>query len=89
MSRKHRKTAWATGAKTRSTETETRSTEMEQSSNNALEVLMNVENRVKGFAKPKVGRPKLSKISPNLQEVIDLTLSVTINVEPTNNKNMS
>lgn len=62
---------------------------MEQGSNNALEVLMNVENRVKGFAKPKVGRPRLNKISSNPQGIIDPTLSSASNVEPTNNKDMS
>lgn len=82
MLEKHRKTARATSAKTRPTK-------REQSSNNALEVLMNIENQVKDFAKPKFGRPKLNKIPSNSQGVINLTLSSTTNTEPINNKDMS
>lgn len=81
VSGKRRKTARATGAKAR--------VETKPNITNALEMLMNVENRAKNFAKPKIGCPRLEKISTNLQGVIDPTLSSPNDAEPTNNKDMS
>lgn len=81
VSGKRRKTARATGAKTK--------TGIEQSANNALEMLMNVENRVKSSIKPKASRSKSNEPATNLQGVIDPKLSSTTNVEPTNDEDMS
>ena len=81
VSGKRRKTARATGAKAR--------VETEPNTTNALEMLMNVENQAKGFAKPKIGRPRLEEISANSQGVIDPTLSSPNDVEPTNDEDMS